>query len=142
MTIDKTLLSKKLDFLDQNLNKIERMEFEENSFIDNSDIHDLVTFRLQQAVETSIDIAVHIIAELKLPRKETAKDAFLLLGQEKIITKNLALRMGKAADFRNRVVHGYNDFDYRLLFKDYKDDIKDLHNFGAQILNFLEKRNK
>lgn len=142
MTIDKTLLSKKLDFLDQNLTKIERMEFNEDVFVDNADVHDLVTFRLQQAVETSIDIAVHMIAELKLPRKETAKDAFLLLGKEKIITENLSERMGKAADFRNRVVHGYNDFNYLLLFKDYKDDIKDLRNFGSQILKFLEKRNK
>lgn len=51
--------------------------------------------------------------------------------------QSLAERMGKAADFRNRVVHGYNDFDYSLLFRDYKENIEDLRNFGAQILKFL-----
>lgn len=139
MPINKDLITKKLDFLNETLTKIERMEFDRKSFVDNPDIHDLITFRLQQSVETCIDIAVHIIAELNLPRKETAKDSFLLLGENKIITKELSLKMGKAADFRNRVVHGYNDFDYNLLFKDYRDDLADLRNFGAEILLFLDK---
>lgn len=140
MPIDKSLIAKKLDFLNQNIAAIERMQFDKASFIKNSDIHDLVVFRLQQAVETCIDIAAHIIAESDFPRKETAKDAFLLLGEVGIIDKELALRFGKAADFRNRVVHGYNDFDYSLLYKDYKENIENLRNFGAQIIQFLEKQ--
>jgi len=96
MPIDKTLILKKLDFLDQHLSAIERMEFDEQSFIRQEDIHDLVTFRLQQAVETGIDIAAHIIA---------------------------------GADF----------FDYSLLFSDYKENVKDLRQFGSEILKFLEK---
>jgi len=113
------------------------MKFDKNSFVKNDDIHDLVTFRLQQAVETSIDIATHIIAESDLPRKETAKDAFLLLGEKEIITEKLSQKMGKSADFRNRVVHGYNDFDYSLLYIDYKINIADLRQFTSQILKFI-----
>lgn len=78
-------------------------------------------FRLQQAVETCIDIATHIIVQVNAPQKETAKDAFLYLGERGIINKDLSERMGKAADFRNRVVHGY-----------------DLREFGAQVLKYLE----
>lgn len=139
MPFNKSLIYKKLDFLKSHISQIERMDFDKTTFIKNEDIHDLVTFRLQQAVETAIDIAAHIIAESNLPRKETAKDAFLLLGQHNIIDKKLSERMGKAADFRNRVVHGYNDFDYSLLFTDYKDNITDLRKFAAQILKFTEK---
>lgn len=139
MAIDKELIKKKLNFLDYQLSKIERMELDENEFVENADIHDLITFRLQQSVETSIDIATHIIASLSLERKERAKDAFLLLGKEGVIKEELALTMGKAADFRNRVVHGYNDFDFSLLFKDYKRDVADLRDFGNQILEYLEK---
>lgn len=138
MHISKDLIFKKLDFLNDHIHKIENMDFEEETFVENVDIHDLVVFRLQQAVETCIDIATHIIAGLDAPQKETAKDAFGYLGEKGIIDKKLALKMGKAADFRNRVVHGYNNFDFRLLFKDYKKDIKDLRQFGAEILKFLE----
>lgn len=142
MPIDKELIAKKLDFLNAHLSAVERMDFIEDSFVENADIHDLVTFRLQQAVETCIDIAAHIITELDIPRKETAKDAFLLLGEKKIITKELAGKLGKAADFRNRVVHGYNNFDFHLLFKDYKDDLNDLRQFAVEIFHFLEKIDK
>lgn len=139
MPINKSLIFKKLDFLESQISGIERMDFDETTFVKNEDIHDLVTFRLQQSVEVAIDIATHIIAESNLPRVETAKDALLLLGEQEIIDEGLSRRMGKAADFRNRVVHGYNDFDYALLFADYKDNIRDLRDFAKQILEFLEK---
>ena len=138
MPIDRALISKKLDFLNEQLTKVERMEFDVTELTENADIHDLIVFRLQQAVETAIDIAVHIISQLPIPRKETAKDAFLLLGQEGVIDRELSGKMGKAADFRNRVVHGYNDFDWRILFIDYRDDLADLRNFGAHIVSFLD----
>lgn len=138
MPISKSLVSKKLDFLNDQISKIENMSFDEAGFVEDVDIHDLLTFRLQQAVETCIDIATHIIAQLDSPQKETAKDAFLYLGERKITNKELSEKMGKAADFRNRVVHGYNDFDFRLLFKDYKNNIKDLKEFGAEIVKYLE----
>jgi len=140
MPVDKNLVGKKLDFLNQFLVSIENMDFDEDAFVKSSDIHDLVVFRLQQAVETCIDIATMIISQLNLPRKETAKDAFLLLGENGVIDNDLGKKMGKAADFRNRVVHRYNDFDYKLLYKDYKKDLTDLRNFGSQILAFLEKK--
>ena len=139
MSINKDLLAKKLDFLHEQTEKIENMNFGENDLLENADVQDLLTFRLQQSVETCIDIATHIIAGLSLPRRETAKDAFILLGQEKIVEEKLVKKITQAADFRNRVVHGYNNFDYSLLFKDYKENLADLKNFGAQIVNFLEK---
>lgn len=138
MPINKNLVSKKLDFLNNYLHKIESMDFSEEAFVEDADIHDLIVFRLQQAVETCIDIAAHIIAGLDVSQQETAKDAFIFLGEKEIIDANLAKRMGQAADFRNRAVHGYNNFDYKLLFKDYKEDLKDLRQFGAGIVKYLE----
>lgn len=138
MPVSKDLLSKKLDFLNEQIHKIENMEFGEQDFVQDVDIHDLVVFRLQQAVETCIDIAAHIIAGMDAPRKETAKDAFGYLGEKGIISQELSLKMGKASDFRNRVVHGYNDFDFKLLFKDYRQDLKDLRQFGVGVLKYLE----
>ncbi len=138
MQISKALIAKKLDFLNEHIKKIEDMDFSKEEFLEEVDIHDLIVFRLQQAVETCIDIAAHIIAGLDAPRKETAKDAFVFLGEKRIINKELSLKMGKATDFRNRVVHGYNNFDLKLLFKDYKEDLKDLRQFGAGILKYIE----
>ena len=138
MPVKKSLIAKKLDFLNEQIQKLKNMDFSEEAFVENPDIHDLVVFRLQQGVETCIDIAAHIIAGLNVSEKETAKDAFIFLGEKEVISKELASKMGQAADFRNRVVHGYNDFDFRILFKDYKKDIKDLSQFGAEVLKYLD----
>lgn len=51
------------------------------------------------------------------------------------VKEDFASKMAQAADFRNRVVHGYNDFDFRLIFKDLKINIGDLRRFGSEILN-------
>ena len=50
MPINKDLIAKKLEFLNRHLSAIERMEFDEQSFADDEDIHDLIIFRLQQSV--------------------------------------------------------------------------------------------
>ena len=142
MPINKDLIAKKLEFLNRHLSAIERMEFDEQSFADDEDIHDLIIFRLQQSVETCIDIANHLINSRNLPRKETAKDALLFLGDQKIISKQLSLNMGGAVDFRNRVVHGYNNFDYHVFYKDYKKDVKDLRLFGKEIIKLIETSQK
>ncbi len=140
MAIDQNLIIRKLEFLDRHLTAIERMEFNEQKFSTDEDIHDLVTFRLQQAVETAIDIANLLINSLGLPLQETAHEALLSLGKRKILNQKLAGKMGKAADFRNRVVHGYNNFDYKELFNDYKKDVADLRQFGKEILTLLENK--
>jgi uncharacterized protein YutE (UPF0331/DUF86 family) len=139
MAVNKALIEKKLSMLNNIIRKVEGMEFTEEVLIEDFDIQDLLAFRLQQAVETAIDIATHLIAGLDLPRKETARDAFLLLGDQGIVKKELAGKMGKAADFRNRVVHGYNDFDFRLLYKDYGDDLKDLKEYMREVLKYIGK---
>lgn len=59
MPISKPLVSKKLDFLNNQIRKIENMSFDEAAFVENVDVHDVVVFRLQQGVETCIDVATH-----------------------------------------------------------------------------------
>lgn len=139
MVIDKILIEKKLDVLKDFILQIEEMNFSEEKLSEKKDIQQLLSFRLQQAIETTIDITTHIIAELSLDRQETAKDALELLKKEKIISSSLAKNLSLACGFRNLVVHGYQKIDFRKLFYNYKKDLNDLREFARQIHNFLEK---
>lgn len=139
MAIDRELIKKKLDILKNYIRQIENMDFDESGLLTNIDIQQLLSFRLQQSIETSIDIAAHIIAGLSLERQETAKDIFEVLGKEKIITEELSQHMGLAGNFRNLIVHGYQKLDLKRLFHDYKDDLKDLREYAGQIYEFLQK---
>jgi uncharacterized protein YutE (UPF0331/DUF86 family) len=140
MAIDKTIIEKKLAVLADYIRQIENMDFSQMSLSENIDIQQLLSFRLQQAIETAINIATHIIAGLSLPRQETAKDAFEILEKEKIITSDLAKNMALASGLRNIVVHGYQKIDFKRLFYDYKKDLNDLRMFARQIYEFLNKK--
>lgn len=120
MSIDKTLIEEKLLRLDQYLKRIEDMHFSEEEFFRSIDYQDLLTFRLQQAVETAIDITTHVISALALKKPETARSSFEVLASHKIITKDLSEKMMLAVSFRNIVVHGYEEFDFKQLFHDYQ----------------------
>lgn len=138
MPIDKILIKEKLNKVNQYLERIENMHFSEDQFLENTDYQDLLTFRLQQAVETCIDIATHIISSLNLEKPETARSSFEVLAKHKIITKDLAQDLTFAVSFRNLAVHGYEKFDFKRLFYDYKKDLVDLKRFITAILNILK----
>lgn len=139
MAVDRKILEKLLNNLKSALDKLEKMEFTLSELQENEDIQDLVDRRLQIAVETCIDIAVHLAAGLKLPGQDTASEVFELLKKEEVIKKDLAKKMAKACGFRNILVRQYLDIDYNLVFRAYQEDLNDLREFAFQIVAFLEK---
>ena len=139
MVIDKEIINRKLAVLENFIRQIENMDFDEQFLLKNEDVQHLIAFRLQQAIETAIEIATYMIVNLGLERQDTARDAFVILARGKIIADDLAEKLGSACGFRNLVVHGYQKIDFRKLFYNYKNDLNDLRGFARQIHNFLEK---
>lgn len=140
MAIERQLLLDKLQTLEGYIRQVERMEFTAAEMETNQDIQDLISFRLQQAVETSIDIANHLASGLALPQQNTAVDVMHLLAKEGIISKKLAEEVAKATRFRNLVVHHYGKIDFKKVYRDYKDDLDDLRVFAREIYGFIKKK--
>ena len=139
MSLDKQVIKRLLARLLDFLTRLERMEFSLAELQSNRDIQDLISFRLQEAVEVSLDIAMHIVANLRLGSPETGRDVFVDLTAGKVISFDLAKQMGSAVGFRNLVVHRYDELDMKQLFYDYRDDIKTLYQFAAEIQKFIDK---
>lgn len=139
MSIDKELIKNKLQKLDDHLMRIENMHFSEEELVNNTDYQDLITFRLLQSVEICIDIASHLIAELKLTKPDNARSSFEVLSGNKIISSELADKLAYAVSFRNLAVHGYEHFDFKRLFHDYHEDINDIKEFMKATAIFIEK---
>lgn len=137
MSVDKNLIKEKLQKIDEFIKRIEAMDFSEDQFLENVDYQDLITFRLQQAVEISIEIATHIISSSNFNKPETARSSFKVLEKNKIISKDLSEKLMLAASFRNIVVHKYEDIDFTQVFRDYKEDLKSLKTFVSEIVKYL-----
>lgn len=139
MVVDKNLIKEKLESLENFILQVENMNFDEQGLVENVDVQQLLSFRLQQSIEICIDIATHIIAIEALEKAETARDAFTVLAKNKIISEKTAEGMSAAGSFRNIIVHGYGKVDFSKLYYDYKKDLEDLRNYAKEINLFLEK---
>lgn len=92
---------------------------------------------LQIAVEACIDCAYHVVADRGLTPPDSARASFEALATHGIISKDLALRLGRAAGLRNILVHDYTRIDRALLASVVRHDLDDLRAFGAVIADLL-----
>lgn len=139
MPINKEVILKLLEELQGYLYDLEHMTFTLKEIEENRDIQHLVNHRLHTAVEICIDIAMHITSALELPGRDTAIDVMYLLGKERILSPKLAKSFQKAPKLRNLLIHGYARVDYRLLFRDLKEDVSEIKEFAGEINSYLNK---
>jgi uncharacterized protein YutE (UPF0331/DUF86 family) len=140
--VDKELVYKQLGDLKEFLQRIEDMDLTFDMILGDEDIQGLLDRRMQKAIESSIDIAAHIVASQNYKQAKSAEDLFLVLGRQTIISQDLAKKMAGAAGLRNIIVHKYSEIDYNLAYSNLEEKLKDLNQFAKQINTFLEEKEK
>lgn len=68
---------------------------------------DAIVLNLLRACEASIDAAMHIVRQRQLGLPQESRDAFRLLEQSGLLTKELSGQMQRMVGFRNVAVHNY-----------------------------------
>jgi len=99
---------------------------------------DTVVLHLWQAVQVVIDLAVSTCVRLGLGSPPTYGDAFRQLAEADVIPDDLAERLGRAAGFRNLVVHGYGRLDLRRVHTIASAGPADLRSFLAALRDRAE----
>lgn len=140
MVLEYHTLSKLLLYLEEMVSQLEEKDITEQKLQADIDLLFSVEHRLHTAIEAVINISEHIVAGLNLGHVDHAKDTIKILAQAGIISKDLAERLGKAADMRNILVHQYFDIDVKKIADATTKDLKDLREFARSINEFLEKQ--
>ncbi|MBI4728351.1 MAG: DUF86 domain-containing protein [Acidobacteria bacterium] len=91
---------------------------------------------VQLAVQSAIDVALHIVAEASAATPEEYGAGFIELGRLGIIAPDLAERLRAAAGLRNVLVHAYLDVDPARIWE-HIEDVGDLRDFAAAIDAFV-----
>ncbi len=91
---------------------------------------------LQVALQTAIDIAVHILAEDTARPPDEYGAAFLALGDLGVFDAELAARLRMAAGMRNVLVHDYLEVDSSLVWQAI-ENLGDLDAFAAAVDRYL-----
>ncbi len=94
---------------------------------------------LQLALQSAIDVALHLAADSPGRPVEGYGDAFVALGDGGVLPATLAGRLRLAAGLRNVLVHGYVDVDPALVWASL-DDLGDLREFATHVDDWLEGR--
>jgi uncharacterized protein YutE (UPF0331/DUF86 family) len=97
-------------------------------------IQDIFVLNLQRAVQSTIDLASHVMASEGLGVPDTIKDNFLRLEQAGIIGRDLSKKMQAMVGFRNIAIHDYQVINVDILKTILIQHLKDLEEFYTVIL--------
>ena len=80
------------------------------------DLQDIIALNLQRAIQLSVDMAAHVIADTAVRALSTMAENFEILKDHNVIGPELATRLTKAVGFRNIAVHSYQGIDWKIVF--------------------------
>lgn len=95
---------------------------------------DSIVLNIQRACEASIDLAMHIVSDLKLGLPKTSREAFKLLEENNIIDHELAKTLMNMVGFRNIAVHDYQAIELNILQAIIENYLGDFKAYTAAIL--------
>ncbi len=139
MIID-DIIANKIQVIERCLKRIDE-EYEQNpKNLLNYTKQDSIILNLQRAIEAAIDIAMHLCAVFKFGVPQSSREAFDLLEEKKVVSKELAKRLKAMVGFRNIAVHDYQAINLEILKNIIEKDLSDFLEFKDAVLNFLQKR--
>jgi uncharacterized protein YutE (UPF0331/DUF86 family) len=97
---------------------------------------DIFVLNLQRAVQATIDIANHVVAQESLGFPTSLRDNFTLLEDEGIIPSHLAEQMKNMCGFRNIATHNYKQISKPVLKAILTDHLKELELFSQTIMAY------
>lgn len=94
---------------------------------------------LQLAIETTLSIGHHIIAEAGLSQPGTYAEVFAVLGKEGVLEPEFATALQPMARMRNRLVHHYEDIAAERIYEIIGTRLDDFDKFAEQIAAYADR---
>ena len=136
--VDHDLVYGKVDSIKTCLSRIRDVTHLDAGSLDDIDAQDIFVLNLQRAVQSTLDLASHIVASEGLGLPENLKDNFILLRQASIIDEKLSQKMSKMVGFRNIAVHEYQAIDIDMLKSILLHHLEDFEAFYLAILQHFK----
>lgn len=102
------------------------------------DKRNMVLHAMLLAIQASLDIGNHLIAEYHLERPETYRETFEILNKAGLLLKDLSEELAGLAGFRNVLVHLYWKLDLEEVYQVLQQNISALKAFGKIVQQKLE----
>jgi len=138
--VDRTLIFRKISMLEEYLKQIaEYRSISIDQYTKDWKTQRVVERTLQMMVETCIDIAGHIISDMKFRIPTSYADSFSVLAEKGIVDNNLSQSLEKMAKFRNVVVHDYDRVDAEIVIGILRKNLDDFIKFKDAIVKLIKR---
>lgn len=121
----------------EKLNILKRKTYDD--FISDFRNIDSALHRLQISIQALLDIGSYIIASMGLRTPNTNAEIIEILTEAGYIPKNKRESYIKMSQFRNRIVHLYNQIDLEVLYEILAEELGEIKDFLKNLLNIIEK---
>ena len=130
----------KLDIIPENLEKFEilrGMDYE--TFILDFRNIDSALHRFQTSIQALVDIGGYIIASLGLRTPGTSGDVVDILVEHNLLKGEQRGRYISMIQFRNRIVHFYNDMDLKILYQILQEELVDIRELYQRLILIIDQ---
>lgn len=134
--VDRDVVIGKISSIQRCLKRIKHVTGLNPDSLDDLDTQEIVILNLQRAIQSSIDLAAHIVADEGLGVPSELRENFNLLSGKEILTEDLTARLRKMVGFRNIAVHEYDTIDNDILKSILRHNLKDIEEFYVVILEY------
>ena len=131
---DKNIVLGKVSNIQRCLRRIREVTNLNPQTLDGFNVQDIFVLNLQRAVQSTIDLAAHVVSSEGLGLPANMKEHFLMLQRAGIISEFLTNKMTSMVGFRNIAIHDYESIDPAILKSILKTNLPDLEEFYTSIL--------
>jgi uncharacterized protein YutE (UPF0331/DUF86 family) len=132
--VDRDIVFAKINSIQRCLKRIRDITGLNPDSLENLDTEEIFILNLQRAIQASIDLASHIVADEGLGLPQELRDNFDLLKKNNILSEKLTDRLRKMVGFRNIAVHEYETMDIDILKSILTNNLKDIEEFYTTII--------
>ena len=133
--MDRELIEEKLEALRYCVQRVRsKCPRDEKQLAQNADLQDIIGMNLARAVQLSVDIAAHILADSDGRAPNTMAEAFEQLKAASVLDEDTADRMKKAVGFRNIAIHAYEKIDWAVVHGICRHRLVDFERFAEAVV--------
>lgn len=136
--VDRDVVFAKVSSIQRCLKRIQDVSNLDPDRLEDLDIQEIVILNLQRAIQSTIDLAAHTVADEGLGVPQEIRENFNLLQNEGIISAEMTKKVRKMVGFRNIAVHEYQNIDVNILKSILKYNLVDIEEFYVTILRYYD----
>ncbi len=138
MMVRPEVIRKRLQRLEAYLDVLQHLaRYSEADFLASPERYGSAERFLQLAIEATLDIGTHLVADLHLGPTEASRDVPQRLSEAGVIPPDLRETWIRMIGFRNILVHDYLDLDRHLVYRVLQDHLGDFRRLMQAFAQFL-----